>query len=153
MKAVKKESAIKERIKKLLTPAGQRWLARFKLDDDELEAFLFQAEYYGCPDESLLNNCGGREISPRDINSLPNLLGTMISNIPRFYGEESRSLFVVTWNDHQNDNTKIFKAAGFKGPTRWVLNPNSGNRIRGMIGTINPNYVRKDRKEDRGDWW
>ncbi len=132
----------------ILTPAGRRWFAKFKLDEKETLEFIRLARYTGYYD-TLYNNCGAAEIPTESNTTLPRVLAFMISGISPDAGDDGNvTLFVATWNDQQEDTTAIYKKAGFKGLTRWVRNPNSGNRIRGMMATINPAY----RKQIKEDW-
>lgn len=144
-------------VNEILTPAGRKWLAKFKLNEQELRQFCRNVNGEGPwevvgVEAGLSYQCGACEVETEPVESLPVLLAKMVSCFPTREGNEGSSLFIATWNNHQKDNTAIFRKAGFSKPTRWTTNPNSGNKIRGSMCVLNPKY-RKQKKEDRSDWW
>ena len=144
-------------INEILSPAGRKWLAKFKLNKEQLSEFC-RTVAARTPlassgmSEGMSYQCGGAEIETEYPRSLPGLLGMMISAQPEYDGDGGSSLFVATWNNKQKDNTAIFRAAGFSKPTRWTTNPNTGNKIRGSMCVLNPKY-RKQKKEDKWSGW
>ena len=141
-------------INEILSPAGRKWLAKFKLNEKELSIFcdaVLRGSDYNTS-QGFAFQCGGAEIETERVASLPRLLGTMIAAQPEYEGYDGSSLFVATWNNKQKDNTAIFRAAGFSKPTRWTTNPNTGNKIRGSMCVLNPKY-RKQKKEDKWSGW
>lgn len=130
------------RLNKVLTAEGKRWLAKWKLTDAQLTGFLEATAY--STDDSLAYNCGATVISTEENTSLWWVLGTMVGYARGGNNRyDQATLFIATFNEHQQSTIPIYRKAGFRGPATWVLNPNSGNKICGLIAILNPAYVKR----------
>lgn len=134
---------IKQRLSKYLTAKGLKWVDGTGITDREkltLCDMLEDNRDFHTPD--LAFNCGGSVLNTMGHSNLPQILKGLIRIMNGSDGGVRASLIVATWNRSQRDTTELYKSVGFTGLTEWVLNPNSRNKIRGMIGVFDVSMVK-----------
>lgn len=148
-------NSIPEWVLELLEDEGKQWIKSFKLTAPEWEgveySYRIGKTYVGA--QSLLWNCGAREICANWCVSIPTTLGLLL-----YAGSNSShglaSLIVATANQYQKQILTVLISMGFTTPTAWVRNPNSGNNICLTTFNLNPAwFIQPEEEEEEDEEW